>query len=157
MDRESHALVLMERLGPDGYSALLAMTEDREDRLLTALSEGFGAVQQRFQAIHQRFEAIDQRFEAIDQRLVGVDRQFFEVNHRFDVMNERLERRLAEETGKLRVEMHDGFGQLRAEMREGHGVLRADLANQRADLMKWALLFWVTQAAAVAGIVTALR
>jgi hypothetical protein len=91
-----------------------------------------------------------------------------EIAHRFDLADERRERRLAEECGKLRVEMdeglgklrvemHEGFGHLRVEMHEGFGVLRTDLANQRADLMKWAMLFWVTQAAAVAAIVAALR
>jgi hypothetical protein len=150
MDRESCAAVLVEKLGVDGYSALIAMTEEREDRLLTAIVEGFAAVD-------RKFEAIDRKFGAVDQKFVDIDRQFLEVYHRFDVMGERQERRLAEETGKLRVEMHDGFGALRAEMHAGFGVLRADMANQRADLMKWALLFWVTQAGAAAAIVAALR
>ena len=104
MDRERYALILIDRLGPDGYSALSEMHDDSQNRMLG------------------------------------------EMNHRFDLAEERLERRLAEACGQLRADMHDGFGQL-----------RADMANQRADLMKWALLFWVTQAAAVAGIVTALR
>lgn len=144
MVRENYALVLIAKLGPDGYAAVREMHDDSQNRTLD------------------------------------------EINHRFDVADERLERRLAEECGQLRAEMHDGFGQLRAEMHDGlgqlrgemhdgfgqlraemhggfgqlraeMGVLRADMANQRADLMKWALLFWVTQAAAVAGIVTALR
>ena len=133
MDRERYALVLIAKLGSDGYTALHDMHEDSQNRRLG------------------------------------------EINHRFDVADERLERRLAEECGQLRVEMHDGFGQLRADMHDGFGqlraemhdgfgqlraemgVLRADMFSQRADLMKWALLFWVTQAAAVAAIVSALR
>jgi hypothetical protein len=133
MERESYGLVLIGRLGPDGFAALREMQDDSQTR------------------------------------------QLDEINRRFDLADERRERRLAEECGQLRAEMHDGFGQLRAEMHAGFGHLRvemhdgfgqlrtemgglrADMANQRADLMKWALLFWVTQAAAVAGIVTALR
>ncbi|OGH60498.1 MAG: hypothetical protein A3G34_16370 [Candidatus Lindowbacteria bacterium RIFCSPLOWO2_12_FULL_62_27] len=47
---------------------------------------------------------------------------------------ERFERRLAEELGKLRVEMHDELGKLRAE------------------IIKWMFLFWLGQAAVVLGL-----
>jgi len=50
------------------------------------------------------------------------------------IAGERFERRLAEETSKLRVEMAQGFA-----------VLRNDLANQRADILKWMFVFWVGQ------------
>lgn len=109
------------------------------------------------------------------------------------LVSERFERRLGEETGKLRVEMVDGFGKLRteigelraemrgefgnvraemrgelgnvrAEMREGFGNLRAETAHLRAemigrnaDLLKWLLVFFVTQIAAVAALLKLLR
>ncbi len=62
------------------------------------------------------------------------------------IATERFERRLSEECAKLRSEMV----QLRAE-------LRVDIANARADFIKWSFLFWIGQAATVAGLFVALR
>jgi hypothetical protein len=62
------------------------------------------------------------------------------------VVTERFEYRLTEECGKLRSEMV----QLRAD-------LRVDIANARADFIKWSFLFWIGQAATVAGLLIALR
>jgi hypothetical protein len=58
------------------------------------------------------------------------------------LVTERFERRLAEENGKLRVEMANGFGGLRAEMVE-----------RNAELLKWMLIFGVTQTAAIVGLI----
>ena len=86
------------------------------------------------------------------------------------VATDRFERRLSEEGGKLRGEI----GQLRvdmvtqgAEIRSEMAAVRVDMAEQFAaarvdsaakhrDLLKWALMFWVAQAASVAGIVSAI-
>jgi hypothetical protein len=65
---------------------------------------------------------------------------------------ERFERRLIEETSKLRLET----AQLRGDMREGFADLRRDIAAERFELLKWAIAFWVGQLAAVAGIVATL-
>jgi hypothetical protein len=89
---------------------------------------------------------------------------------------DRFERRLAEENGKLRVEMASGFGALRAEMAEGFGAVRAEMAEgfgavrtemaeslgglragmieRNYELLKWALVFWATQIAAIAALLT---
>lgn len=88
---------------------------------------------------------------------------------------ERFEHRLGEETTALRVEI----GAVRSEMREGFAALRADLqasgaamraeiretaatlrqesAAAHAELIKWLFLFWLGQAAAMIGFMTALR
>lgn len=58
------------------------------------------------------------------------------------LVTERFERRLAEENGKLRVELAGGFGSLRTEMVE-----------RNADLLKWMLIFGVTQTAAIVGLI----
>ena len=58
-----------------------------------------------------------------------------------DRVTERFERRLAEECGKLRVEMAHGFGSLRAEMIERNG-----------ELLKWGLVYAITQAGVVAAL-----
>ena len=77
------------------------------------------------------------------------------------VVTEGFERRLSEECGKLRAEFGELRTELRAEMREQSAGLRADfrvgLANARADFIKWAFLFWVGQAATIAGLFIALR
>ncbi len=53
---------------------------------------------------------------------------------------ERFERRLGEEISGVRLELHKGLG-----------GIREDMANMRADLFKWALLFWIGQFAALIG------
>ena len=65
---------------------------------------------------------------------------------RLTVVTERFERRLAEENGKLRVEMTQGFGALRAEM-----------IDRNAELLKWGLVFGGTQTAALAALIALLR
>lgn len=77
---------------------------------------------------------------------------------------ERFERRLIEETSKLRVEM----AELRADLRQDMAGLRSDLrqeiarlgsdlrtemATNRVELLKWAFLFWVGQFVGVVGFV----
>jgi len=78
-----------------------------------------------------------------------------------NLASERFERRLSEECAKLRAEISDLRIELRAELREQCAVLRADfrvgLADVRADFIKWSFLFWVGQAATIAGLLIALR
>lgn len=76
------------------------------------------------------------------------------------IVTERFERRLSEESGKLRVEMANEFGRIRAEMAAGFGVLRTEIAQLRAemierngDLLKWLLVFGATQTAAIVGLI----
>jgi hypothetical protein len=72
------------------------------------------------------------------------------------IASDRFERRLIEETSKLRVEMTQGFGTLRQETTAGFAALRQEMADQRFELLKWAFLFWVGQFFAVAGLVAVL-
>lgn len=79
---------------------------------------------------------------------------------------DRVERRLSEECGKLRVEMAQMRGELKTEMaemrgdmRELRGDMRADMSDLRAEmvrgntaLLKWLLVFFVSQTAALAAI-----
>ena len=62
------------------------------------------------------------------------------------IVSERFERRLAEESGKLRVEMAQGFG-----------ALDARIESRNADLLKWLLIFAATQTTALAGMLALLR
>lgn len=91
------------------------------------------------------------------------------------IVTERFERRLTEESSKLRVEMATEFGKVRAEMATEFGKVRAEMASgfgevrteiaqlrgemidRNADLLKWGLVFGITQTAAIGGIVAVLR
>ncbi|MBI3493428.1 MAG: hypothetical protein HY047_16850 [Acidobacteria bacterium] len=65
---------------------------------------------------------------------------------------ERFDRRLVEETSKLRLEL----AQLRGEMQTGFAALRQEMADGRFGLLKWAFVFWVGQLVSVVGIVALL-
>lgn len=56
---------------------------------------------------------------------------------------ERFERRLVEETSKLRVDM----AQLRADL---HG----EIVSSRFELIKWNFVFWIGQVVALAGVMS---
>ncbi len=73
-------------------------------------------------------------------------------DERMDQINDRFERRLIEETSKLR----DDIGDLRGEMREGFASVRGDMARDRFELLKWAFAFWIGQFFATAALITAL-
>jgi hypothetical protein len=83
------------------------------------------------------------------------------------IVGDRFERRLVEETSKLRVDMAHGFAairqemaaglsQVRQEMAAGFAALHKEIADQRFEILKWAFLFWVGQFVAVAGLLTVL-
>jgi len=97
------------------------------------------------------------------------------------VVGDRFERRLVEETSKLRVEMANGFAEisllrqemsglatslrsdlavlasaLRQEMAAGTAALRQEMADQKFDILKWAFLFWVGQFFAVGSLMAVL-
>lgn len=76
------------------------------------------------------------------------------------IVTDRFERRLTEETSKVRVDMATEFGKVRAEMAAGFGevrtgmaLLRADMIERNGDLLKWMLVFGVTQTAAIVGLI----
>jgi IMP dehydrogenase/GMP reductase len=91
------------------------------------------------------------------------------------VVTERFERRLSDENGKLRVDMMTEFGKVRtematelgkvrtematelgkvrSEMAEGFGTLRAEMIDRNASLLRWMLVFGITQTAAVVSLV----
>ena len=56
------------------------------------------------------------------------------------ITSERFDHRLTQEIGGLRLEMHQGFAALRHEM-----------AQIRVDVLKWSLLFWISQFTAMIG------
>ena len=79
----------------------------------------------------------------------------FDVNSRSvaeDVVSrccERFERRLVEETSRLRVDM----AQFRSDVRDDLGSLRVEMGTHRVELLRWAFLFWVGQFVSVVAVV----
>lgn len=69
------------------------------------------------------------------------------------IVTARFERRLTEESSALQVAMARGFGDVRTQIAQ----LRAGMIDRNADLLKWGLVFGVSQTAAIAGIVSVLR
>lgn len=86
------------------------------------------------------------------------------------VATDRFERRLGEECGKQRTEtgqlrldvvtqgaeIRADVSALRVEMTEQFATAKVDAANRHRDLLKWALMFWMGQAAALAAVVSAI-
>jgi hypothetical protein len=70
---------------------------------------------------------------------------------------ESFEHRRGEELANLQYEVAELRRELHGELQKLSAQIRLDLAERSADSMKWAMLFWVGQAVAVAGIVSALR
>ena len=68
------------------------------------------------------------------------------------VVTERFERRLAEECGKVRVDIANGFGAQRAES----AALRAEMIDRNAELLKWHLVFDATVVATIIAGVAAM-
>ncbi len=79
--------------------------------------------------------------KALDDVLDADRRQW--SDHVLTIAGERFERRLAEETSKLRVDMANV---------ESH--LRQAISKSHVDLLKWMVLLWTTQLAAISGILS---
>lgn len=73
-----------------------------------------------------------------------------------EAAGDRFERRLVEETSKLRVEMTNGFAALRQEMATGFAMFRQEMADQRFELLKWTFIFWVGQVFALGSLLAIL-
>jgi len=73
-----------------------------------------------------------------------LDRERREVTeHVLTMAGERFERRLAEETSRLRLDMANVESNLQQAISRSH-----------VDLLKWMMLFWSTGLAAIAGILS---
>lgn len=77
--------------------------------------------------------------------------------------DERLERRLVEETSKLRVELAGVEVRLTDRIAQSEGTLRTEIGGlevrmekRMGDLLKWTFAFWVGQVIAMTAIMGAL-
>ena len=137
--------VLKERLGQNGYVALKETVAQDRDEMVTMMTE--------------RFER--RLAEECGTLRVEMAAQGAALRAELAQQTSALRGELAHQTAALRGELAQQVAALRADMAGGFAALRADLATRHSELMKWALLFWVGQAAAVAGtaaaVVRALR
>jgi hypothetical protein len=72
-----------------------------------------------------------------------------------EIAASRFERRLAEETGKLRTEIAALRAEFRAELSSEVGGLRADMGAFEARITRWMFVFWIGQIGALLGILFA--
>ena len=80
-------------------------------------------------------------------------------DHLLATATDRFERRLSEEVATLResdAQTRLEIAGLRVNMIEQFAAAQVQAETRHHELLKWSLVFWVGQAAAVAGIVTAL-
>ena len=61
---------------------------------------------------------------------------------------ERFERRLTDEIHAVRIDL----AQLESRIRSELAIVRQEVAGVRVEFLKWSVLFWVGQVAAVAGL-----
>ncbi len=85
----------------------------------------------RFAQVDARFDRIDSRLDRIDARLEQVDARFERVDRRFDELREGI-----------KADLLPG---LRAEIATANSQLRA-------DVMRWAFLYWIGAVVALAGV-----
>jgi hypothetical protein len=96
---------------------------------------------------------------AIRNRLERVDMTNHDRDDVLSTATDRFERRLAEESGGHRAEVAETrleVARLRSDMTEQFATVRVQAETRHAELLKWALLFWIAQAGATAAIVRAL-
>ena len=72
------------------------------------------------------------------------------------MVDERSERRLAQESSALRLEMTKEFAALRQEMTNGFAQLRHEIADAKVSVIKWSFLFWTGQFFTTAGFLLVL-
>ena len=83
------------------------------------------------------------------------------------ISEEKFGRRLAEEMGKIRVEIVDlktelksEIGGLRSELKTEIGSVRSEIkteiAESKSEIIKWLFIFWIGQIGVMTGIVFAL-
>jgi hypothetical protein len=67
--------------------------------------------------------------------------------HVLTLATDRFERRLAEELGLFRAEIH-------RTLNDGLTSIRQELATTRVDMLKWSFAFWIGQVAVIAGLLS---
>ncbi len=138
---------LRRRLGDDGSAALLELGRAWSDQVLNVAGDRF---ERRLTEVEASLRtAMATGFAQVRQEMTDCEGRL-----RQEIVECKcsLREEIAGTAGSLRQGMAETAGSLRQEIAETKGVLRVELANSRAELLKWAFLFWVGQAATVAGL-----
>ena len=69
-----------------------------------------------------------------------------------EITGERFERRLGAEIGAVRADMGMEFAALHVDIAREFASVRVEMAQMQVRLLKWSLLFWIGQFAAVSGM-----
>ena len=117
------------------------------DEIAAELVDWFNAVDATYRADLERLNELNfQRFDA------KVEKRFAEFETRFSEFQVKIEKRFAEADTKIEkqfaefeIRIERRFAELRVEFHK-------DLATVRADLIKWAFVFWMPTALAVLGL-----
>ena len=136
MDGLEASPALRRRLGDDGLSELIEIGRVWSDRTLNAASD--------------RFER--RMVEETATLRIEMGAGFAKLREEMATGQAKLREEMATGQAKLREEMATGFARVREEMAQLESRVRVDIANTRSELLKWAFLFWVGQAATVAGL-----
>jgi uncharacterized membrane-anchored protein YhcB (DUF1043 family) len=158
MDGLEASPALRRRLGEDGVSELIELGQAWGDRTLAAASDRF---ERRIveETANLRVE-MNAGFAKLREEMATGSAKLREematssAKLREEMVNNsaKLREEMANSSAKLREEMATGFAKVREEMAQVESSLRVDIANTRSELLKWAFLFWVGQAATVAGL-----
>ena len=69
---------------------------------------------------------------------------------------ERFERRLAESTSGLRVQIAETEARLRQELGGMEVRITREIASSRVELLRWSFVFWIGQVVAVSAVMAAM-
>ena len=135
--------VLREQLGEDATEAFFDVLDESEIRWKADVMTTAG---ERFE--RRLIEEIAALKVQMAEGLAGVRQEVAEVRA-------GLREELAHGLAAVRQEMALGSGQLRTEIGGLRGDVVKGLAEQRAELLKWAFVFWVGQFFATASLAVA--
>jgi len=135
-----------------------AFYERLGDEIANELVNWFNAVDASYRADLDRLNELNfQRFDAkVEQRFADADAKVeqrfaefrIEIGQRFAELETKFERRLA----VLEAKFEQRFAEFRVEIEQRFAASDKRLADVRADLIKWAFLFWMPTALAVLGL-----
>lgn len=126
MESSDYPLALRDRLGSSAAAGLAEVLAAQRDEIVTFVSNSF-------------------------ERRLSEECGKLKTEVRVQVSELRGE--LLGAMGELRGEVRGDIGELRGEMNALRHEFKAEVADVRSDLLKWSFLFWVSQLAAVVGLV----
>ncbi|HVL66725.1 MAG TPA: hypothetical protein VM364_05630 [Vicinamibacterales bacterium] len=159
MDLDAVPGPLRAKLGADATAGLLALLELSHEEARDAVT---GACAERFERrVVEEVSALRvQNAQTESSMRQDMTRTGAELRQEVAQLGSDLRREMSQLASQLRQEMvqlgselRQEMGQLGSELRQEMGLLRCQMADQRAELLKWAFLFWIGQVVAIGTIV----